>query len=143
MMISHSFSGLSICYDTGEPVEIGGCSGTESQHELTLEKNERITGVGVGCGWLIDRLTFYTNRGRTFGPWGGDGGNTHPVEKPKDEQLGSLIGFEGWNVHDQEELTITDLKFIWQERAEFHKDSEGEESDSEYSCDSDDARFNL
>ena len=65
-----------------------------------------------------------------FGPWGGDGGNTHPVEKPKDEELGALIGVEGWNVRDQGELTVTDLKFIWQERKEFHDDSEDEEDDS-------------
>lgn len=40
---------------------------------FNFQKNEYITSLSVRCGWLIDRIEFSTNYGRSFSA-GGDGG---------------------------------------------------------------------
>ena len=39
-----------------------------------LRNGEKITRIYGRTGLLVDQLTFYTNHGRRFGPYGGHGG---------------------------------------------------------------------
>ncbi len=41
-------------------------------NEFHLEDDERIIRVDINSGWMIDKLTFYTNKGRVYGPYGGE-----------------------------------------------------------------------
>lgn len=49
----------------------------------TFEPGECVVKVTVNSGFLIDRLTFVTNTGRTVGPFGGPGGGKHKEAAPK------------------------------------------------------------
>jgi hypothetical protein len=76
-----------------------GSSNTESTGEadgtwdhLDLAKDEYIISVQGRSGTLIDQLTFRTNKRRTFGPFGGTGGNTFNLAVPADSRV---VGFYG------------------------------------------------
>ena len=59
---------------------------------IYLTEDEYISGVEGRSGTLVDQLTFHTNKGRTFGPYGGTGGNAFNFDLPKDARL---VGFYG------------------------------------------------
>ncbi len=64
----------------------GGGGGTESS--FTLKAGEYIVRIEGRSGTLIDQLTFHTNQGRKFGPYGGSGGQPFTIE-------GCVQGFFG------------------------------------------------
>lgn len=44
-----------------------------SEHEFELDDDEVITSINLRSGMLTDGITFFTNSGRTYGPYGSSG----------------------------------------------------------------------
>ena len=62
--------------DDNEPISIGlGDRKSPVSKTFELHEDEYISYVEGRKGWMLDRLTFVTNKGRKFGPVGGDGGD--------------------------------------------------------------------
>ncbi|CAG2234723.1 unnamed protein product [Mytilus edulis] len=45
-----------------------------SEHEFELDEDEVITNINLRTGMLLDSISFDTNYGRTYGPYGSNGG---------------------------------------------------------------------
>ena len=117
--------GLKVYYNNDITMIFGyGSGGTytdtahdQVHHEFHLEENERIVKVEVQSGWMIDKLTFYTNKKaedgnpRKYGPYGGNGGS-FSAESPGGS-YGFLAGVAGAVVKSQGEAGITRLQFVW------------------------------
>ena len=117
--------GLKVCYNDDSPMIFGyGAGGTyadtandQVHHEFHLEENERIVKVDVRHGWMIDQLTFYTNKKdkdgkpKSYGPYGGHGGSFSSESPPA--SYGFLAGVAGALVRSQGEAGITRLQFAW------------------------------
>ncbi|KAL9979948.1 hypothetical protein ACROYT_G008471 [Oculina patagonica] len=109
--------GLKIFYNGDKVVMLGGNSPQSEHHQFHLEENERIVKVEARSGWMIDSLTFYSNKRDTdgkpksYGPFGGDGGSFHS-ETPSGS-FGFLAGVAGAVVDSQGEEGITRLQFAW------------------------------
>ena len=118
--------GLKVYYKDGKTMVFGqDCGGTYAEnaqdehvhHEFYLEENERIVKAEIQCGWMIDRLTFYTNKKdkdgkpKRYGPYGGNGGSFSAESAP--ESFGYLCGVSGAVVQSQGEAGITRLQFVW------------------------------
>jgi hypothetical protein len=65
----------------------GGTGGTESS--FTLEKDEYINRIELRSGSEVDALTFFTDTGNKYGPYGGSGGSEHTISG------GPINGFFG------------------------------------------------
>jgi hypothetical protein len=65
----------------------GGTGGTESS--FTLDKGEYINRIELRSGREVDALTFYTDAGNKYGPYGGSGGDAHSISG------GPINGFFG------------------------------------------------
>ncbi|CAL1536706.1 unnamed protein product, partial [Lymnaea stagnalis] len=61
----------------------GDCNHAIQHHVVEMEPNELIVEVVIGSGYLIDRLSFKTNLGRKYGPFGGPGGREHIETTPR------------------------------------------------------------
>jgi hypothetical protein len=59
---------------------------------IKLEPGEFITYITGQAGTLIDQITFHTSLRRTFGPYGGSGGQYFEITVPSDAMI---IGFTG------------------------------------------------
>lgn len=59
---------------------------------INLEPGEFITYITGQAGTLIDQITFHTSLRRTFGPYGGSGGQYFELTVPSDAMI---IGFTG------------------------------------------------
>lgn len=59
---------------------------------IDLEEGEFITYITGRAGTLIDQITFHTSMRRTFGPYGGNGGNDFEISIPSNAKV---IGFKG------------------------------------------------
>ena len=111
--------GLKIFYNHNGDQEtmMGSDSDQSEHHEFHLEKNERIVKVDVNSGWMIDRLSFYTNKKdengdpKCYGPYGGDGGGFYTETPPG--SYGFLAGISAAVVYSQGEEGITRLQFAW------------------------------
>ncbi|XP_015768343.1 PREDICTED: kelch-like protein 7 [Acropora digitifera] len=119
--------GLMVYYNNGKVMVFGqGCGGTYAEttlddhvhHEFHLEENERIVKAEVQSCWIIDRLTFYTNKKdkdgkpKRYGPYGGNGGTFRGESAP--ESFGYLCGVSGAVAKSQAgETGITHLQFVW------------------------------
>ena len=111
--------GLKIFYNHNGDQEImmGSDSDQSEHHEFHLEKNERIVKVDVNSGWMIDRLSFYTNKKdengypQCYGPYGGNGGAFYTETPPG--SYGFLAGIGAAVVDSQGEEGITRLQFAW------------------------------
>ncbi len=86
---------------------------TDQHHKFHLEVDERIIGITPQTGWMIDRLTFHTNKDRHFGPYGGDGGGLKDIDGPPEGCKGFLAAIRGSIVETQGSLGITSLAFKW------------------------------
>ena len=106
-------SGLQVTYSNGHTEQYAQLDCTEN-YEFTLLENERITDARVSSGWLVDCLTFTTNLGNTYGPYGGPGGSTRRVSPLEDFHGGAYLAWvSGGVVRDQGALAISRLKFHW------------------------------
>ena len=111
--------GLKIFYnhDGDQEIMMGSDSDQSEHHEFHLEKNERIVKVDVNSGWMIDRLSFYTNKKdengypQCYGPYGGNGGAFYTETPPG--SYGFLAGIGAAVVDSQGEEGITRLQFAW------------------------------
>lgn len=111
--------GLKIFYscDGDHEIMMGSSSDQNEHHEFHLESNERIVKVDVNSGWMIDRLSFYTNKKdengdpKCYGPYGGDGGGFYAETPPG--SYGFLAGVGVAVVSSQGEEGITRLQFAW------------------------------
>ena len=57
----------------------GGGGGGLNIININVDSGERIIGISGRTGGLVDQLTFITNHGRIFGPYGGNGGGQFTV----------------------------------------------------------------
>jgi len=118
--------GLKVYYKGGKAMVFGqDCGGTYAEnaqdehehHEFHLEENERIVKAEVQSGWMIDRLTFYTNKKdkdgkpKRYGPYGGNGGSFSAESAL--ESFGHLCGMSAIAVQSDGEAAITTLQFVW------------------------------
>jgi hypothetical protein len=53
--------------------------------------------IDYGAGGRVDKLAFYTNRGRWFGPYGG-GGNTGSYSGSQNQMVGCMAGRAGSSI---------------------------------------------
>ena len=65
-------------------------SKTES---FELEKGEHVTKISLRHGNIVDSIAFETDKGNTYGPYGGQGGD--PVDVTAPEAGAVLVGFKG------------------------------------------------
>ena len=112
--------GLKIFYNEDNPMTFGFTSDEAPEHhEFHLEENEKIVSVEVSSSWMIDRLTFYSNKKdddgyqKSYGPYGGDGGAFN-VEHPAGS-FGYLTGVAGAvaNRNLGKPGVIIRLQFAW------------------------------
>jgi hypothetical protein len=87
--------GIQGTYVTPDGIEFtgnfhGGSGGSPS--EFTLDSDEYINGVAGRSADRVDQLTFITNKGHTYGPYGGDGGSTFSISNLK---VGGFFGRSG------------------------------------------------
>ena len=118
--------GLKVYYEDNSAMTFGHesegiCAETAQEdlvhYEFHLEKNEKIVKVDVQSEWMIDRLTFYTNKKdedgkqKCYGPYGGNDGLFSSELAPG--SYGYLGGVAGAVVKCQGEAGITRLQFVW------------------------------
>jgi len=72
---------------------IGNDSGQWSY--IDLEEGEFITYISGKAGTLIDQLTFHTSLRRTFGPYGGNGGQYFEITVPSNALIIGFTGIDG------------------------------------------------
>jgi hypothetical protein len=77
--------GIAIEYLSGRNVMFGKeriDSSQNSVHTFNLGDNEFITTVKLGSSNDLDKITFFSNFGKTYGPYGGDGGYNEVARPP-------------------------------------------------------------
>ena len=79
--------------------------------EFDLDPDERITKVTVNSGWMVDGFEFVSNKGRTFGPYGGQGGSVYQLRAPG--KSGYLSHFTGRVEETQGRPAVRHLSFVW------------------------------
>lgn len=102
--------GISVTYAGGQTIHHGGALGTA--HRIELSENEFITVATGRSGWAIDQLSFQTNQGRAFGPYGGDGGSEFAANL-EGKALVAFAGQEG-----QSTAAIRSIQFAAVETSE-------------------------
>ena len=92
----------------------GRCESQEDRDYFcaTFESGEHVVKVIVSSGYLIDRLAFVTNNGRTLGPYGGPGGGEHKEVAPK-ATMSYLYDINCEETQTQGSLAIYNLMFRW------------------------------
>ncbi len=103
---------MEVHYSNGEK-RLHGCNEFDDIHEFTLGDNERIIKVEPQAGWMIDSLTFFTNKGVQHGPFGGHGGDLGPEDCPPEGTNGYLAGVAGNSVYSYGAPAIRRLRFKW------------------------------
>ena len=78
-------------------------------HEFVLAPDEYIVKVITFSGYMVDNLEFITNTGRSYGPYGGDGGGRRILCHPGGS--GYLSHVSGSVVSAQGSLGIASLVF--------------------------------
>ena len=74
--------------------------------DVTLAGGEYIVRVDVRSGGAVDAISFVTNFGRTYGPYGGGGGSLRYVNMTSGQKLGCMQGRSGSSI-DQLTLSST------------------------------------
>lgn len=74
---------------SGQDVTTQHGGGGGNPKDIELASDEHIVRIEGRSGAYIDQLTFFTDKGRTFGPYGGNGGN------PFTPIIGVVGGFFG------------------------------------------------
>jgi len=62
---------------------------------INLKEGEYITHITGRAGSLIDQVTFHTSMRRTFGPYGGNGGQKFEISIPSDAKVVGFTGLAG------------------------------------------------
>jgi hypothetical protein len=106
--------GIHLEYSSGQVVQLGQDSfpGESNVYSFQLEANERIVGATIRAGWMLDALTFVTNRNNRFGPYGGTGGNEYVYNYSNNESC-YLAGVQ-CRVDIAEQVScIRHFKLVW------------------------------
>lgn len=119
--VTNVLGGIKMTYNDGKERQYGLCRPNSTsppkrsftKHVVTLEDGELIVGVDVAFGWVINRLTFHTNKGRQLGPFGGQGGDVIKYRTPNIGPYDHLHCFSGREVMTYEEVAITHLGIVW------------------------------
>lgn len=86
-------------------------------YSVDLEEGENIQKFDICSGWLIDRVTISTNKGRTFGPFGGEGGEARRTQRLLrrivDLRYVYLDGIRGYVVHTEGMPALNRLSLKW------------------------------
>jgi hypothetical protein len=77
--------------------------------EVTLPAGEYIDEVAYRSGSRVDSVTFMTNTGKTYGPYGGGGGSPGTFRVMKGDKLGCMAGRAGSSI-DQLIFSSTGLR---------------------------------
>ena len=101
---------MEISYSNGSKTFHGERSNYEV-YEFILDEDEYIVKVDAFSGYMVDSLTFITNKGRNYGPYGGDGGGERTMQPPKEH--GYLSYVSGYEANTQGSLGIVSLAFHW------------------------------
>ncbi|XP_071160513.1 kelch-like protein 22 [Mytilus edulis] len=84
-----------------------------SEHEFELDEDEVITSINLKSGMLLDSISFDTNYGRTYGPYGGNGG--YPSSSSPSQIRGYFHSFRGNVLKGQNYdyyIAITDFTWV-------------------------------
>lgn len=98
-------------YSNGVRVLHGASDYGYEVEEFTLDSDERIIGVTAHSGWMIDGLSFETNKRPRLGPYGGNGGGRREISRPA--RSAYLAFIKGKVMKTQELLAVRHLKFGW------------------------------
>ena len=101
-------SAIEVLYSDGSKIFHGQRSNHEI-YEFILGADEYIIKVIANSGYMVDNLEFVTNTGKSYGPYGGDGGGRRILE----HRTGYLAYISGWEVLTQGSLGIVSLSFHW------------------------------
>ncbi|MEM6253905.1 MAG: jacalin-like lectin [Cyanobacteria bacterium P01_D01_bin.156] len=103
-LIVQGIIGIKVLYENGHSVVHGTQTGKTDY--VLLEEDEYISQIAGTSGWIIDQLSFTTNQGRVFGPYGGGGGEpfTYDIEG---KVLVAFAGRKSQSVND-----IRSIRFI-------------------------------
>ena len=114
--------GLKILFQNNESLEIGlDDKQPKETKTFNLHDDEYISYAKGGAGFVLDSLAFVTNKGRQFGPLGGDGGGefctlTCRHRKLLKENRNSarvvLRGIAALEGYDENESIMTHLQFV-------------------------------
>ncbi|XP_071161831.1 uncharacterized protein [Mytilus edulis] len=107
--------GLYIHYQSGTHLVHGKKSATHNilnEQEFTLQEDEVVSNIKIWHGMFIDNITFVTNMGRTFGPYGGNGGHRSDLDIPPSKR-GYFHSFKGKVVKHRYANSIAYLQFNW------------------------------
>lgn len=113
----HVVGALEVYYSNNRAARYGNSTDDAQTYEFHLEENEKIVKIDVQAGWIVDQLTFYTNKQdacgnlRKYGPYGGSGGGFY-CETPAGS-YGFLAGIAGAHINCQGQQGITQLQFAW------------------------------
>ena len=78
-------------------------------YEFVLDEDELIVKVIAYSGHMIDKLEFVTNAGKSYGPYGGNGGGRYVLAHPSG--TGYLSSISGCEELSQGSLGIVNLSF--------------------------------
>ncbi|CAG2243294.1 unnamed protein product [Mytilus edulis] len=107
--------GLYIHYQSGTHLVHGKKPATHNilnEQEFTLQEDEVVSKIKIWHGMFIDNITFVTNMGRTFGPYGGNGGHRSDLDIPPSKR-GYFHSFKGKVVKHRYANSIAYLQFNW------------------------------
>lgn len=103
--------GLKVFYSNGQSALHGGSGYGYEEYEFHLAPGEVIESINARNGWLIDQLQFVTNRGNTFGPYGGPGGLPLTL---KGSSRGAFLSYVKGTVDvTQKKTAVRKLRFVW------------------------------
>ncbi|CAG2195185.1 KLHL1_4_5 [Mytilus edulis] len=107
--------GIQIKYKSGKSV-LHGVRPTArhsilSEHEFELDEDEVITNINLRAGILLNSISFDTNYGRTYGPYGSNGG--YPSSSSPSQKRGYFHSFQGIVVKGRYDHYIANIECAW------------------------------
>ncbi|RIB08099.1 Jacalin-like lectin domain-containing protein [Gigaspora rosea] len=85
----HYIDSITFIWSDNTVIETGGDGGSE--HEFTLDEDEKIVGLNVRAGWHIDGIEIKTNK-KSSGWIGGSGGSMRLLHVPKGHEMIGIYG---------------------------------------------------
>ena len=85
----------------------------DSTESFTIKEDETIQKINPRCGTLLYQMKFFTNKGNSYGPYGGDGGQMNTAECPGDITDASLAWINGSVVSVNGTPSFRNVQFGW------------------------------
>ena len=110
--------GIKILFNDGNISNHGKTELAEEDDEddsatFTLKDGEMITRMRIRHAALLDQLTFYTNKGQSYGPYGGKGGREEEILPPAEFTSPSLAWINGTVVDIHGDKSLKNVQFGW------------------------------